>query len=199
MSAKHRMLAWVAAAIAAAIVVAPAIGAQTPESTTVRPFGRAGRVGGRGQGGARADKLGRGNQQQALAREVRARFLQRVGKQLNLNDDQSRQLAQIDDKYTRQRNQVGRDERNARLGLKTALQDTATAGDQSKIEQALNSLVQAQHRRADLLESEQKELSGFLNPRQRAQYVALQQQLQQAIAQVRRQNGGGRGGAPPEP
>jgi hypothetical protein len=60
-------------------------------------------------------------------------------------------------------------------------------------------LVQAQRKRADLLEAEQKELAGFLNPVQRAKYLALREQLQKRVAQLRQGDGRGRGAAPGAP
>ena len=43
-------------------------------------------------------------------------------------------------------------------------------------------------KRADLLEAEQKELSTFLTPLQRAQYLGLKEQLDRKILQLRQQN-----------
>jgi hypothetical protein len=48
----------------------------------------------------------------------------------------------------------------------------------------MNVLVQAQRRRADLFEAEQKELSGFLTPLQRARFTVLQENLARRLQQV---------------
>jgi Spy/CpxP family protein refolding chaperone len=110
---------------------------------------------------------------------------------LNLNDDQARQLQASDRKFTQQRNQVLQSERQARLGLKAEMDSNGTR-DQAKIDGYMQQLVAAQHRRADILEAEQKEMSGYLTPLQRAQYQALHEQLNKRVVQLR-QN------APPTP
>ena len=79
-------------------------------------------------------------------------------------------------KFEQQRRVLNVDERQARLALKAAMEDSA-GRDQSKISQSLDQLVAAQRRRADLLEAEQKELATFLTPFQRAQYLSLQERL----------------------
>ena len=88
-----------------------------------------------------------------------------------------RTLNQVNTKYDRQRGEIQRDERQARLGLKAAMEDTAAADQNARIEQLMNVLVGAQRRRADLFEAEQKELAGFLTPLQRARYSVLQERL----------------------
>ncbi len=127
--------------------------------------------------------------QQALIREVRQRFDAVVRKQLNLNDDQGRRLTAVEARLQPQRNQIQRDERQARLGLRTALQDSSGNVDQASVAQYMSQLVDAQHRRADLLDSEQKELSAFLTPVQRAKYQGLHDQLNKKVQKMRKSAG----------
>ena len=121
----------------------------------------------------------------ALQRRVRQAWMVAVRKQLNLNDQQMRTLNQVNSKYERQRADIQRDERQARLGLRAAMQDTTGIDQNAVIEQHMNVLVQAQRRRADLFEAEQKELGGFLTPLQRARYTALQERLTQNLQKLR--------------
>lgn len=135
--------------------------------------------------------------QQALARQIRQTFNGVVKRQLGLNDEQMRRLQQTDNRFQKERNEVGKDERTARLALKAALEDTTAAPDQAKVDDYLSRLVKAQRRRADILEAEQKELSSFLTPVQRAKYFALRDQLVRRIGQLRQDNpGAGRADAP---
>jgi hypothetical protein len=173
-----------------------AIGAaqRTDSVAPLRP--RAGRL------GAPGGKVGRNGQppispkQQAMVRQVRQAFAGVVKRELNLNDDQMRHVQQVDDKYQLQRNQLNRDERDARQGLKAALEDSASAPDQARVEGYMARLVQSQRRRADILEAEQKEFAGFLTPVQRAKFFALRDQLNRRIAEARQE---GRLGGPPPP
>lgn len=123
-----------------------------------------------------------------LQRQVRQAFAQTVRRQLRLNDQQMRNLSSVNAKYDRQRAEILRGERDARLGLKAAMEDSTAADQSARVEQQLNLLVQAQRRRADLLENEQKELSGFLTPLQRAQFYALQERLTKRLQELRQQN-----------
>jgi hypothetical protein len=170
--------------------------AQRGESTVPRPQrGRAAvpRAEKEARGGkaARAQAVA-GGDQQALARQVRQAFAGVVRKRLNLTDDQARQLNATERRFNQQRNQVLQSERQARLGLKAAMQDSSGTRDQAKIDEYMSQLVQAQHQRADILEAEQKEMSGYLTPFQRAQYQALHEQLNKRITQLRQS-------APPVP
>ncbi|HXT17855.1 MAG TPA: Spy/CpxP family protein refolding chaperone [Gemmatimonadaceae bacterium] len=152
-----------------------------------------------GRGRAAGGRAGRGapDPQQALRRQIRDRFAEVVRRQLALTDDQAKQLKQVDDKYQQQRQSMQRDEREARQGLRALLEDTTATPDAGKVDQYLNRLVQGERKRADILEGEQKDLSAFLNPVQRAKYMALREQLQHRIADLTAQ--GRRGGPPPGP
>lgn len=143
---------------------------------------------GRGQLGDSATPA----EQQALIRRIRQAFGGVVRRQLNLDDEKFGQFQRVDQRFQQQRNQLQRGERETRLALKAAMEDTANV-DQGKIAQYLNELTQAQRRRTDLLESEQKELSGFLTPLQRAKLQALREQLNRRVSQMQQQ------GAPPLP
>jgi Spy/CpxP family protein refolding chaperone len=137
-------------------------------------------------------------EKQALARQVRQAFAGVVRRQLNLSDEQSRKLQDIDTKYQRQRTEIVRDERAAREDLRLALSDSTATPDQGKVDGYINRLIQAQRKRADLLDAEQKELAGFLNPVQRGKYLALREQLQKRVGQLRQDGRAGRGAPPPE-
>jgi Spy/CpxP family protein refolding chaperone len=132
-----------------------------------------------------------------LQRQVRQAWIGNVRRQLNLNDEQMRTLNQVNTKYERQRGDIQRDERQARLGLKAAMEDTAAGDQNARIEQQMNVLVGAQRRRADLFENEQKELAAFLTPLQRARYSVLQERLAQRLQQLRQNQQEAPAGPPP--
>ncbi len=152
------------------------IQAQRADSGVPRVGGRAGM---RGQPPA---------ERQLLQRQVRQAFAKAVRRQLSLSDDQMRKLQSVDLKYERQRVALLRDERQARQGLKRTMDDS-TSVDQAKVDGYLSQLVKAQRTRADLLESEQKELGGFLTPLQRAKYFAMKERLNRRMQELAQQNG----------
>jgi len=141
------------------------------------------------QGVARAN--GRGNAQQPLVRELRQRFNGVVQKQLNLSDEDARHLERLDRQFEQQRVQLRRDEKEARVGLQAALADSANV-DQAKVSQYMDQLTRAQRRRAEILEAEQKELSTFLTPVQRAKLQGLREQLAQRVKQIQQDNNSAR-------
>jgi periplasmic protein CpxP/Spy len=138
---------------------------------------------------------GRGTptERQALQRQVRQAFARVVRRQLNLDAGKMQQLQRVDQKYEQQRRQVLKSEREARLNLKTAMQDSTGHPDQDKIAQYMDQLVHGQRQRADLLEGEQKELAGFLSPLQRAQYFALKERVARKLMELQTDSAAGRG------
>jgi hypothetical protein len=77
------------------------------------------------------------------------------------------------------------------------MEDSSGHPDEDKIAESLDQLVRGQRRRAELLEAEQKELSTFLSPLQRAQYFSLKERLTKKLLEVQRDSTVGRGGAAP--
>jgi Spy/CpxP family protein refolding chaperone len=155
--------------------------------------------GGRGQGGggggrprAQLRDSGEIANQQALVRKVRQAFGGVVRRRLNLNDDQWKRFDRVDRQFQRQRNQLRQQERQTRLALRAAMQDTVNIDQtkMAKISQYLDELTQGQRRRADLLEAEQKQLSEFLTPLQRAKLEALRENFERRVAQLQQQGSG---------
>ena len=125
---------------------------------------------------AAADRAGLERQfRQALARVAR--------RQLGLTPVKMSQLAAVDQKFERQRRALAQRARQTRLALRTAMADSAPP--QPLIAQQLDTLLQLERQRIDLLESEQKELATFLTPLQRAKYQALQEQLRRRLEALR--------------
>lgn len=174
-------------------VLTSALGAQGTDSgrRAIAPRGRAAIRVGRGMGGQAADRvLLEGRARQALGVAVR--------RQLKLDDQQMRQLQRTDQKFEPERRALTRDERQARQTLKAAMEDSTSAG-QPRIDSAMQRMLQVQRRRVELLEAEQKELSGFLTPRQRAQYFAIRERVMRRMLEMQEGSGGGRRGVPPPP
>src|SRR5689334_11998784 len=106
------MLVRTSAVILMVGALASGAAGQRVDSGPLRPGGRGGL---RGQPPA---------ERQLLQRQVRQAFAKAVRRQLNLSDDQMRKLQSADFKYERQRVALLRDERQARLGLKSAMDDS---------------------------------------------------------------------------
>jgi hypothetical protein len=140
---------------------------------------------------AKNDKAAERQQQLLLAGQVRQRFAQVVKQRLNLTDDQARRLKDVNDRYEGQRDDVAKQERQARQNLRAALAEP-NGGDQAKIDANMATITNAQRRRAEILESEQKDLGTFLTPKQRVQYFSLRDNLARRIQQMQENRAAGK-------
>jgi periplasmic protein CpxP/Spy len=124
--------------------------------------------------------------QRGLELQFRQRLAEVVRRRLNLNDSQMRQLGQVNDRYERDRMRLLRDERQIRQSLRAEV----LAGDsanQSKVANLLDQALKIQRDRLDLTEREQRELSTFMTPTQRAMYFGIQDELRRRMEEIRDQ------------
>ena len=134
---------------------------------------------------------GRGNREQ-LERQFRMRVANLLKTQLGLTDEGLRQLSEVNQRFDRQRRELNRREMMTRRSLRDEVlkRDSANAG---RIEQLLTDQFNIERERIDLTEAEQRELSKFLTPIQRARYLGVQEQIRREMDQLRRRQ---RGDAP---
>jgi len=121
-----------------------------------------------------------------LERQFRERLAEVVRRRLNLNDVQMRQLRQVNERVERERMQLLREERQVRVALRTEML-AADSADQERVATLLDNTLRIQRRRLDLTEQEQRALSDFMTPLQRAQYFAIQDDLRRRLEDIRQQ------------
>lgn len=142
---------------------------------------------------------GQAPQQQERARlegEIRRGFARAVRQRVGLSDEQMRRLGPLTQKHEQRRRQLQVDERRARIGLQTELR--AAAPDTVAVARLLDSLLDVQRRRMQLIEAEHRELAAIMTPVQRARYLALQEQVRRRVEQMRPRPPGAPGeGLPP--
>jgi hypothetical protein len=122
----------------------------------------------------------------ALERQFRERLAEVVRRRLNLDDSQMAQLRQVNERIERERMLLLRDERQVRAGLRREMV-AGDAADQARIARLLDDALRIQRRRLDLIEQEQRALSGFMTPLQRAQYFVIQDDLRRRLEDIRQQ------------
>jgi periplasmic protein CpxP/Spy len=131
--------------------------------------------------------------------ELERRFRERMGdvvrRQLNLNAEQMTRLQSVDRSFDSQRMALAERERAARRALREEM--TAASPNQGKVSQLLEQMLRAQRQRLDLVESEQRELSKFLTPVQRARYLGLQNQVRRRMQELSQRPPMGRPGMRP--
>ena len=121
--------------------------------------------------------------------EVEQRFKQRlasvVQKQLGLNDDQMRRLADVNQKYETKRMDLLRRDRETRIAIRRELYDSTVTTNEEHVNQLLKDWRRIERERFDLVDAEQADLSTFLSPSQRAKYLGIQEQMRRRIEEFR--------------
>lgn len=151
-------------------------------------------------GAQQRESGGEGNRRAQLEARFRQQFARVVQERVGLTTEQLTRLGPINDRYAVQRRQLQMDERATRMSLQRALRNPDLA-DSAEVSRLLRHLVDAQKRRAALLEAEQRDLAAIMTPIQRARYMALQEQVRRQMEQRRDRVGGGPPGRrrPPAP
>ena len=133
---------------------------------------------GGGEGG------GRGGNREQMELRVRMRLANLLRTQLGLNDEGMRQLSEVNQRFDRQRRELLRREMMTRRTIREEVLKGDSA-DTSRVEQLLTEQFKIERERIDLTEAEQRELSKFLSPLQRARYLGVQEQVRREMDQLR--------------
>ncbi len=130
-----------------------------------------------------------------LEQQVQERMAQVTKERLGATDAQMAKLQETNKKFDEKRRLIVDQERDIRMSLRDEMLRPDSAR-QGQVAALLDRVIKAQRQRVDIQEQEQKELSGFLTPLQRAKYFALEQQIRQRVNQMRQaqQAKGGRMG-----
>jgi hypothetical protein len=128
-----------------------------------------------------------------LEQQVRERIAQVTKERLGATEQQMAKLQETNKKFDEKRRVVVDQERDVRMSLRDEMLRPDSAR-QGQVAALLDRVIKTQRQRVDLMEQEQKELSGFLTPLQRAKYFALEQQVRQRVNQMRQAQMQGRGG-----
>ena len=129
----------------------------------------------------------------ALEQQVQQRIAQVTKQRLGLNDQQMAKLQETNRKFDEKRRLVVDQERDIRMSLRDEMLRPDSAR-QNQVAALLDRVTKTARQRVDLQEQEQKELSAYLTPLQRAKYFALEQQVRQRVNQMRQAQMQGRGG-----
>ena len=182
-----------------AVVAVGALAAPLAAQPIPRPAG-----GGRAQstGVASQGRQDRPQDRAELERRFRENFAAEVKKRLELTDDQMTRLMAVNQRLDAQRRQLFQQEREARMGLRTELANPDDRVNQQRVGELLETVLRVQRGRIELVEREQRELSAFLTPVQRARYQAFVDFVQRRIDDMDGRGGGNRGeprrgGGPP--
>ncbi|HEU4632120.1 MAG TPA: hypothetical protein VFS08_20385 [Gemmatimonadaceae bacterium] len=133
-------------------------------------------------------------QRALLERRLQQRVEEIERRELRLTPEQAQRLRATKRRFEANRLTVLQRERQLRRALRAELAAGEGANGQ-RVDGYLTELLQLQRQRLDILEEEQRALSEFLTPVQRARYLALQENLRNRLEQAARgsrQGGGAR-------
>lgn len=124
----------------------------------------------------------------ALEQQFKERTARLTQQRLGLTDAQLARLEQTNARFAPRLRQLSAQERDIRSQLRQEMM-AGNSANQQHVSDLLNASIQLQKQRIAIVESEQKELSGFLTPVQRARYVALQNQFRKRADELSGQGG----------
>ncbi len=121
----------------------------------------------------------------AMEQRIDAQINEILRTKLRLTDDQFTQLRAVSTRVEREKRELWRDEQTVRTELRRQLLATEPASE-ARIAELLDQLPRIERRRIDSVEQEQRELSKFLSPSQRARYFSLQDELRRGMQEMQR-------------
>jgi protein CpxP len=124
----------------------------------------------------------------ALEQQFRERTAKLAQQRLGLTDAQLRRLEQTNARFAPQLRQLTAQERDMRRQLRQEMM-AGNSANQQRVGELLDASIRLQKQRIAIVESEQKDLAGFLTPVQRARYIALQAQFRKRAAELSGQGG----------
>ena len=120
----------------------------------------------------------------SLRQQIMDRFSARVEEELALTDGQAAKLTGTVRTYFAKRRALEAEERGLRTALAGQLRP-GVAADQDSVSKLMNSITDVRQRYIDTFEEENKAMSAYLTPVQRAQYFVLRERLLERIKRVR--------------
>src|SRR5467141_168921 len=127
-----------------------------------------------------------------LRAEIEQRFNDRVKQELNLNADQATKLRATQERFGARRRDVMQQQLERRRSLENQMQPGIAANSDS-VRRLMDGI---QTGRAEMLKIEQdqdREMSGYLTPVQRARYQQMRERLMQRVGELRTERREGRG------
>ncbi len=121
---------------------------------------------------------------EALERQLRNRTGEMVKRRLDLTDDQMSRLQVTNRQFEQQRMALFTRERDTRRALRQEMLSEDKA-NQSRVAELIDQTLQLERQRLDLLQDEQRELSKFLSPVQRAKLLGIQAELRRRTQDMR--------------
>ena len=119
----------------------------------------------------------------ALERQFRERTAKLAQQRLGLSDAQLEKLERSNARFAPQLRQLAAQERDIREQLRQEMM-AGNSANQQHVSDLLDASLRLQKQRIAVVESEQRDLAGFLTPVQRARYIFLQAQFKKRAQEL---------------
>ena len=128
-----------------------------------------------------------------LRAQIEERFSQHVQQDLRLTPDQATKLRASQERFGTQRRALMRQQMERRRALDDQMQPGVAANADS-VKKLMDGNQAARAQMFKLEQDEDREMSGYLNPVQRARYQQMREQLMRRVTEMRAERRGGRMG-----
>jgi periplasmic protein CpxP/Spy len=122
-------------------------------------------------------------QRQRLQARLRLRVEEILQQRLELTDEQTRRMSDLWVQLEPDRRALLKEDRETRAALRAELL-AGSQGNETRVRELMDRISTLDRRRLDLRDREQRELSQFLSPTQRARFFALQDELRRSVSDV---------------
>jgi periplasmic protein CpxP/Spy len=120
-----------------------------------------------------------------LEQKFRRRFGELIKERVKLSDAQMSRLELTNRRFEKRRRALYGEERQVREEMRDALSAEESSTVQDRVARLMERALRLQRERLDLLEEEQRELTAFMSPVQRAKYFGMQEQLRRRMEEMR--------------
>jgi hypothetical protein len=127
-----------------------------------------------------------------LRAQIEQRFNDRVKQELNLNADQATKLRATQERFGTRRRDVMQQQLERRRALENQMQPGIAANSDS-VRKLMDGIQAGRAEMVKIEQDQDREMSGYLNPVQRARYQQMRERLMQRVGEMRMERREGRG------
>jgi len=127
-----------------------------------------------------------------LRAQIEQRFNDRVKQELNLNADQATKLRDTQERFGTRRRDVMQQQLARRRALENQMQPGIAANSDS-VRKLMDGMQAGRAEMVKIEQDQDREMSGYLTPVQRARYQQMRERLMQRVGEMRMERREGRG------
>ena len=127
-----------------------------------------------------------------LRAQIESTFTRHVQEDLNLSQDQAAKLRATQERFGARRRDVMQQQMERRRALENQMQP-GVAADSARVRNLLDGIQAGRGEMVKIEQDQDREMSGYLTPVQRARYQQMRERLMQRVGEMRMERREGRG------